>query len=326
MKKYSENLKKQFKDLIKTDEIQDGNKKKEFAEKKVLPFLFQLVDEIVENDNLEKLQHELTEDAGIKMAINKSYKQNSFCIEKNYFFDNWNTQSIEYALEADLLTAFHEARHHKQHKLLTENDILKMSPHSSIFAKEQMIILFDYDFYRSNHDEFLMEIDARNSAYKDSSDFVDSAIPNSEYAERYRVFHDAEFHAPISAYFENSDYGIPNKSHFISAKFDDVLKTIPKDQLPFAFEDYPVLGLIYHEDGTKKNIEEIEFMYKEIITSNSEKLNNEIEIDGYKTTLKTHINKIFKTIIKSDKELFEAYEKYLASEKSKTIEDVEKIL
>ena len=65
-------------------------------------------------------------------------------------------------------------------------------------------------------------------------------------------------------------------------------------------------------------------MYKEILNSNSEKLNNEIEIDGYKTKLGKHINKIFATIIKSDKELCEEYEKHIANDKIKTIDEDEK--
>ena len=56
MRKYSKGLKNKFKDLI--NEINNNNNinRRQFAEEKVLPFLFELLDEIVSNDGLEKIE------------------------------------------------------------------------------------------------------------------------------------------------------------------------------------------------------------------------------------------------------------------------------
>lgn len=314
MRKYSKGSKNKFKDLI--NEINNNNNinRRQFAEEKVLPFLFELLDEIVSNDGLEKIEHEFIEDAGAKMAIRKTFFGNKFCIEENNFFEKWSNRSdLKYALETDIRAVFHEVRHLKQNKLMARDNILKLSPFSIIYAKEEMIALFDYGFYRKNHGQFLIEIEAYNKALTESAEFVSSAMPNTDYATEYVDLSnpDVYTHTSISGYFVDSQYGVENKSYFITDKFDKVLKEIPADQLHSVFEDYPVLKLAYNEDGTKKSIEEILSMHNDIINSNLKVLKKTINVDDYKTTIENHINKTFATIISSDKDLSEGFKNYL---------------
>ncbi len=321
MRKYSKDLKNKFKNLISEIDNNENINGRQFAEEKVLPFLFELLDEIVSNDGLEKIEHEFIEDAGAKMATRKTFFGNKFCIEKNNFFEKWSNRSdLKYALETDIRAVFHEARHLKQYKLMARDNILKLSPFSIIYAKEEMIVLFDYGFYRENHDEFLQEIEANNKARTGSAEFVSSAMPNTDYAEEYVDENNPDFdtRASISGYFINSQRGVENKSYFITDEFDKVLKERPADQLHFVFEDYPVLKLAYNEDGTKKSIEEILSLHNDIINSNLKVLQKTINVDDYKTTIEDHINKTFATIISSDKQLSEDFENYLKRKKEST--------
>lgn len=314
MRKYSKGLKIKFKDLINEINNNGNINRRQFAEEKVLPFLFKLLDEIVANDGLEKVEHEFIEDAGATMAITKIYNKRIFGIEKNNFFEKWkNSRYLRYDLESDIRTVFHEVRHLTQDKLMARDNILKLSPFSIIYAKEDMISNFDYGFYRENHDEFLIEIEAKNKARTESAEFVSSAMPNSDYAIEYKDLNNPDFHAreSISDYFINSQRGVENKSYFITDEFDKVLKEMPADQMQYVFEDYPVLKLAYHEDGTKKNIEEILSLHNEIINSNLKVLQKTINVDDYKTTIENHINKTFAVIISSDKALSEGFKNYL---------------
>lgn len=60
-------------------------------------------------------------------------------------------------------------------------------------------------------------------------------------------------------------------------------------------------------------------MRQEIIKSIFGNLNKIIEVDDYTTTIGSHINKTFATIISSDKELSNEYENYLTKkEETKT--------
>lgn len=315
MRVYSKKLKNRFKDLISEIDNNDNLNKRQFAEEKVLPFLFDLFDEIVANDGLNKVGHGFIENAGVKMAIERTLSGNNFCIEKNNFFKMWNNGYPLYALEDNMRSVFHEARHLIQRELVMENDILKLSPYSIIYAKEEMISVVNYDFYIKNHDEFLMEIEANSKACTGSAEFISSAMPNSDYATQYADENDPEsefaYVTPISSYFKDSDYWVRNKSYLITDAFDNALKGMPEVSLLATFIGHPILKLAYHEDGTKKSLEEILSLRKDIIKANYKNLQKIIKVDDYKTTISCHINKIFAVIISTDKELSEDFENYL---------------
>jgi len=326
MRLYSENLKNKFKNLLNEGDLKGDKKRRQFAEQKVLPFLFELMDEIVSNDNLEKLEHELFNDSGAAMAIRRKNNKSYFSVEENSFYSKWvehsKTNGMSKNMKDNYLlreieTVFHEERHHKQDALMVEKDFLKMSPYSLIYVKEDLIQNSDYAWYRQNHGKFWKEIEAHMHGYKGSIDFVNSALPNSDIAKQHEE--KALKSLPILVRPEEYLKGENPKSHIISNKFDELIDTTKKTNtqvLQEIFEEYPVLTLVYNEDGTKKSIEEILSMKNEIVKANINDLQKTIEIDDYKTTIASHINKTFAIIISSDKELSDEYENYIAKKET----------
>lgn len=341
MRLYSENLKKKFKILVNEGDLKGDKKRKQFAKEKVLPFVFELMDEIVSNDDLEKLEHEMFKDPGASMAIRIKNNKTYFSVEEDKFYSRWvnhcKTNGMSKRMKDEYLlrevnTVFHEERHHKQDALMKEKDFLKMSPYSLIYVKENLIINSDYTWYRENHGKFWNEIEAHMHGYKGSIDFVNSVLPNSKFAKEYAE----ETLNLLPDLVRPEEYlkGDNPKSHIISKKFDELIKNTQKtnpEVLQKICEEYPILTLVYNEDGTKKSIEDVLTMKKEIVKSNLNDLQKTINIDDYTTTIGSHINKTFAIIISSDKELSDQYDNYLAKKEeekaSKTdIEEKDKVL
>lgn len=328
MRLYTENLKNKFKNLLNEGDLKGDKKRRQFAEQKVLPFLFELMDEIVSNDDLETLEHELFKDAGAAMAIRRKNNKSYFSVEEGSFYSKWVEHSKTNGLPKimkdkyllrEIEAVFHEEKHHKQHALMEEKDFLKMSPYSLIYVKEDLILNSDYAWYRENHGKFWVEIEAHMHGYKGSIDFISSVMPNSEFAKQY----EEETLKSIPNLVRAEEYlkGENPSSHIISTKFDELVKNTPKDTIQGIIEQYPVFGFVYNEDGTKKNIEDILFMRKEIVKANLNELQKTIEVDNYKTTIASHINKTFATIISSDKQLADEYDKYLAKKQEEKLSD-----
>lgn len=323
MRVYSENIKNQFYMLLNEDGLLGDEKRQMFVQQRIMPFLFNLMDEIVANDNLEKLEHEIFHDNGAGMAITTNLNGKScFAIEENSFFSRWvkynKQRGLSKALKNkylinDIQSVFHEERHHKQHNLMREKDILKMTPYNLIYIKEDFILKSDYEWYRQNHGKFWIEIEAHLNGYYGCSDFLSSVLPNSELAEQYKekLKHEIDILVKPNEYLKGDN----PSSHLISKKFDELIKnasTFTQNVLQNLFEQYPVLSIIYNQDGTKKSIEDILSIKKQIITANLSNLQKIICVGDTKTTLASHINKTFSIIINSDKDLQSQYEKYMA--------------
>lgn len=69
MQLYSEKLKSEFRMLYNEHGMRGDRKRKVFAEKKLLPFLYDLLDETVANDGLEKLSRRNVIDKGAGASI-----------------------------------------------------------------------------------------------------------------------------------------------------------------------------------------------------------------------------------------------------------------
>lgn len=320
MRVYSEKLINKFKSIIAEQGLVGDEKRKDFAEKQVLPFLFNLMDEIVASDGLEALDRRIFNDEGAGMAIITENGKSYFAIEKNHFLSRWvehnrlngmpKRMKDRYLIK-EIECAFHEERHHVQHKFISEKDFFKTSPYSLVYLKEDLIIRSDEKWYRQNHGNFWSEIEAHLAAYNGCSDFVSKAMPNSEFAKEYAL----NANSNIDILVKPDEYlkGTSPKSYIISKKFDELVENTAMSSpnvLKQLFEEYPILTMIYREDGSKKNIKEVLDARKEMINTNRSSLQNIIEVDGLKTNVASHINRTFDIIIASDKELSEEYGKY----------------
>ena len=321
MQLYSEKLKLKFRMLYNEPGINGDRKRKTFAEKKLLPFLYELLDETVSNDGLEKLSRRNVVDKGAGASISVDSDGHAYYNHNNEAFllrwvDYYKKEGIsKYQKDEMMLNEMqrfnHEERHHMQHHLAQEYDLSKLSPNALIYIKENLLINANYDWYRQNHGKFWIEREADIYGYNRTIDFVSKTLPNTDFSKncQEKLSYNAKHFANPEEYFNGDDAFC----YLISKNFDDVMAYNSKSNsniMPYLFDKYPALSLIYRNDGTKKNIEEVMQIRRSYIQNNLSHLQNIVEIDGEKMTYGSHINKLFSVIINTDKDLQKQYIEY----------------
>lgn len=325
MRYYNEKLKKQLISIVNTGDLEGEKVRTAFLNTQVIPFIENLMNNITEEDGLERLEvFDLndvegagmcirTVDGKLKFGINMQGLRNLFvkanskgCLAK------WNKDKL---IGSEIRTVFHEERHVVQEKLLEEKDFAKLAPNAIVYAKEGLIVNSDYDWYRSRHGHFLQELEAHYAGFTGAKEFADISMPNSEFAKQVKAVSDYWLeNLHMKEYFTGKN----PYAYEISQKFDELMnatKTLNPKVFEEIFKDYPVLTLVYNKDGSKKSLKEILNTRNKILNENKAKLDTMIEVDGKKILLRYNIYNIFKTIISTDPGLQKEYEdSYLKKE------------
>lgn len=251
-------------------------------------------------DNPETTFAMLKRGNDISFGINKSALNNdNFGFKKGIHYSANIPQRNMRILDL-IITIFHEERHCEQIALARETDITKLSPLAIIYAKELIVMTYDPVWYRQNHNKFLMEKEATLIGYGGMGDFVAGAVPNTplaEKAEREKTAGVKNMMPQIGAYFNN-----PNGPSFcdeISKRVDMLARTGRIDSM---LEQYPILGLIYNKDGTKKSLSTVKNNITDFRSQNKDILTQTQEIDGIERSIGSNVNNVLRNIIKSDAE------------------------
>lgn len=297
-----------------------------YVNNNIMPFVVSLVQESSKNEGLlEKLEfgefQASAESIFATTSTNKDlfyFKVNNVGMTSDYagfgqgvYYDGKSKVKKDIRLAQIMESAFHEVRHAKQFDLVYGNSITDISSLSIIYAKEFLVADTDYSWYSQKHESFYIEKEAELEGYRKTAEFVGKAITDSEFSqrcERQYVAAQKHFQPIFDRYFVDRN-SIP-MAHQIDAK----LSQLSPERITAAMQKYPVLRLIYNENGTKKTLEEL----REMRDSWKERCKNHttdsIIIDGRQTTIASQIDSIFKTIIKADPQLSSQFRKEVSDE------------
>ena len=89
------------------------------------------------------------------------------------------------------------------------------------------------------------------------------------------------------------------KGEEISKRVDMLARSGRMDVM---LQEYPVLGLIYNKDGTKKSFTQVRNNIANYRTQNKEALSRTQIIDGIELSVNSNINSILRNVVKSDGE------------------------
>ncbi len=283
-----------------------------FVDNQIIPLSVDLFKEIYGKTGQPVIEPEIIEDnpdttfamikrvGELSFGINRNALNNdSYGFKKGYHYSA-NIPQRNMRIIDLITTIFHEERHCEQIALAKETDIKKLSPLAIIYAKELLVMTYDPQWYRQNHNKFYMEKEATLMGYGGMRDFITGAMPNTPFAERAERERSAgvkNMIPQIKSYFSN-----PNGSSFCEeiSKRVDLLASSGK--IDVMLQEYPVLGLIYNKDGTKKSFTEVKGNIANYRTQNRTLLSQTQIIDGIELSVNLNINNILRNVIKSDGE------------------------
>ena len=205
-------------------------------------------------------------------------------------------------------TILHENRHASQFRAFLTKDIkelLNYDPNNIFIVKEN--ILFNKkgnDFYLSNHSNSIMERDADLFAKSQLDDLIPNYFPEQQNYYQFLLSHKKKFENP----FLELEYDTPsityqdregNEVHLL-LEFE---KYSNQGLLKEEVQNYPILQILYHEDGTKKTYEEILNEKNTIKQSLSDEVKEYIDSPSYKPkkeSQKQRLEKLYRAAINSD--------------------------
>lgn len=283
-----------------------------FVDNQIIPLSIGLFKEIYEKTGQPVIEPEIIEDNpdtifamvkrgdSLSFGVNRNALNNdSYGFKKGYHYSA-NVAQRNMRIIDLITTIFHEERHCEQIALAKETDIKKLSPLAIIYAKELLIMTYDPQWYRQNHNKFFMEKEATLMGYGGMSDFITGAMPNTDFAERAtreRVAGVKNMMPQIKSYFSN-----PSGVSFCEEISKRVDMLASSGKIDVMLKEYPVLGLIYNKDGTKKSFAEVRKNITNYRTRNKEVLSQTQIIDGIELSVNSNLNNILRNIIKSDGE------------------------
>ena len=309
--RYSTNLLNDYRRLFKMP----NGYGEDYVKKDIIPFVTNLVKEESKNKHLD----EKLEFGEFQMGVDAIFSTVS--VDKNLFYFKFNEKGLnsdysgfgqglhydgnskvkkDIRLAQIISSALHEVQHAQQFNLTYGDTLLDISPKSILYAKEFLVADTDYKWYYANHELFYIEKEAELEGYRKTAEFVEKAMPNSDFCLRCkRQYESAEknFKPVFDSYFENKD-NIP-----MVHRIDEKLSQLPPQTIIKARQKYLALRLIYNENGTKKTLEEIQEMKQFWLNKYNNHTEDVIVVDGKKTTIMDHIDSVVDMIIRSDKEL-----------------------
>lgn len=321
--KVNETLKKFLKGIIESP-VCEGE---EFVKQKIKPFVEAVFSEAVYSSGLKLPIFDVKaldgENEKVRFAIQRDENGNiSLCIndfalnhdyagfKKGPHYSANLSQKKSRVLDI-ICCAFHEERHLEQEVLASETDICKLSPKAIIYAKELMLTGGNKDFYRANHNSFLIEREAIGAGYSKSAEFVSECMPDSDFANstiRQSSIGEKQNQKFINDYFHNHiglisvnpvvEREVDPFAFEVSSVCDECMRNAGGSLLNF----YPLLRLVYNEDGTKKTYSQLLQDKTELIRKNRSRLQEVVNIDGTLTPIGSNINKFYSTIIETDKD------------------------
>lgn len=281
-----------------------------FVEHQIIPLSVDLFKEIYEKTGKPVIEPEIIEDnpettfAMIKrgdvlsFGINRSaLNNNNYGFKKGLHYAA-NIPQRNLRLVELITTIFHEVRHCEQFTLAQEADLTKLSSLAIIYAKELLIIAYDNEWYRQNHNSFLIEKEATLIGYGGMRDFISGAMPNTSFTERAERESAAgvkNMMPQIKRYFDN-----PNGVSFcdeISKRVDMLARS---GNIDYMLKEFPAIGIIYNNDGSKKSLAQIRNNTTNFRTQNKSILTQTQIIDGIELSVGANLNNILRNIIKSD--------------------------
>ena len=217
----------------------------------------------------------------------------------------------------NIFHVMHENRHAVQFKQfeMEPSDILVIDPLSIVMLKETFINRYEPELYNKNHKSFIMENDANVCAYEHFNEFFEKYFPdlkekalvvenNYNPDERDNYAGLLEFGSDIGDYkFSESKEGtLP----VIYEADRQVKRNISREDIKI----FPLLKLIYKEDGTPKSYKEIKEDEKKAKSMhlNDKPVKRKDSISEFKENetrpSNKHIEKVYQYIINSDPMLF----------------------
>ncbi len=321
--KIDEKLKKFFVSIISSPDCEGTN----FVQKKIVPMVETLFFETVNNssfklpigdilplnDEDEKVRFAMlhNQDGTLSLGINENALSADYAGFKIGPYYKGSISQRNSRINDIIRCVFHEVRHAEQEAICRESDVCKLSPKAIIYTKESMLVSCEPRFYRANHDSFLIEREAIRTSYKKIAEFMAECVPNSEFSkktERELVVSEKQEKKYNDCYF-NKHIGLISTNPILEGEVE-----------PFAFrvselvdaqmctngwnlvKRFPVLKLVYNEDGTKKTHAQLLKEKREWINKNINRLQEPINVDGTITTIGSNISKIYDTIIETDKD------------------------
>lgn len=281
-----------------------------FVENQIIPLSVGLFKEIYEKTGKSQINVEIIQDNpettfamikrgdSISFGVNKSALNNDNYGFKKGLHYSANIPQRDMRIIDLITTIFHEERHCEQIALSKENDITKLSPLAIIYAKELLVMTYDPQWYRQNHNKFFMEKEATLIGYSGMREFISGAVPNSplaQRAERERMAGVKNMMPQIKGYFQNPNG--PNFCDEISNRVDILASSV---KIGSMMEEYPVLGLIYNKDGSKKSLAQIRDNITNFRVENKGTLSQTQVIDGIELSVGSNMNNILRNIVKSD--------------------------
>lgn len=313
VKKYSANLKNKFTKLYLE---KDKNKiQSEQFGKDALSFTKDLIAEKNDMDQSKIQDGSVTLGSGANAAFVP--QTNSFKINENELLARYKysggKKAKDNSLCENISTVMHESEHCRQFAATKETDVRKMNPNAICYAKEFLIIENNKNFYQENYNDLFIEAEARCNQYKETLEFLDDTILTKKHElkdhvkqlQKHRLQSDLGL-KKINGYFKG-DSPVCDR---VSSTFTDAAKNTNKDAFKQILDKYPVLKLQYNEDGSKKSFDQI-----------MAERENALKDNLHDTAAFQNIANVYKTIIETDKEYREEYNRRKNNESSNSEKD-----
>lgn len=198
-----------------------------------------------------------------------------------------------------MITCCHEFRHYEQFYIEKENTIKKLDPYALMFAKEAVIRREDFNFYKTHHDSFLMEMDATANALIEIKNFLTNLGRTNKEIDKIIEgcdLHLAEKKKEMFEYTKANGFG-----ETISAKFDEIIKRLPPEKRKAYLDEMPSLTLVCDQNGNKRSYHDLMTIKHEIKTKKKDELEQNVSINGKTCTFSYKIERIFNVAISCDK-------------------------
>ena len=300
MRQYTPEAGTRFVNMVKS--IQRGES---FYYNHALPFFKLMIRDLTQTSKHTLKQLEVKEDPNTRWV---AYFKHSYVTKEMGFYVNKNSilkanipeNASEKAAHLNAvfqlaLTCCHEFRHYEQANMVANAEVLKMDPKAILYAKEDVLIREDLEFYKQNHDLFIMEMDAMVQAFDDVRDLALTAkgldLEDAKKIIRNCKAYASEYKEDIIKYRSQNGFG-----EEIAQRFDQTFSRLSQSKRQMYLNAMPVLTLVYNQDGSKNSYRELMRIKNELIENKKSKTINQQEVKLFEENLTRTIN----VIINSD--------------------------
>ena len=196
-----------------------------------------------------------------------------------------------------MVTCCHEFRHYEQSYIESVKNMETLDPMAILFAKEAILLREDNEFYKKNHDSFVIEMDAMAKAFGEINGILSSMDYKTKDMERIIRNCDsymASYNKQIADYKKRGGF-----VEEISTRFDHIMKTMSPSKRSMYMARMPILTLVYNQDGSKKTYREIMGQKNKFIQAKRNMPNSQDSMDSFMS----HLDSVYSTIIDCDRSL-----------------------